>query len=129
MELLVDTGASMSVMSIELANQLQLSHLMDHSVQGTASGVGQAKILGKIYNVLVELGQVEFRMDFAILGGTPEKLLLLGLDLMRQYKCIVDLESDVLIFGGKDGVQVPLLPADEQQERAFRNAVDGCSIM
>jgi hypothetical protein len=127
-ELLVDTGASVSVMSFELAVQLGLQHQIDGSVQGLASGIGHAQILGKLYNVYVELGHVEFRMDFAILGGTPDKLLLLGLDLMRQYKCIVDLESDVLIFGGRGGVQVPLLPADEQQRvRSIRHLTNGGS--
>jgi hypothetical protein len=28
---------------------------------------------------------------------------------MRRFKCQVDLDEDVLIFGGKDGVSVPFL--------------------
>ena len=27
-------------------------------------------------------------------------MMMLGLDQMRKYKCIVDLERDVLVFGG-----------------------------
>lgn len=94
--------------------------------QGMAAGVGTARILGKIENVGVELGHVEFPMDFIVLD-VQDNLLLLGLDLMRRYKCIVDLERDVLIFGGKGGVEVAMLPAPEHTIAA-RNQV-GCPMM
>ena len=82
--------------------------------------------MGKIQNVPCELGHVEFPMDFIVLD-IQEHLLLLGLDLMRRYKCIVDLERDVLIFGGKGGVEVQMLPADEQHLVA-RSQI-GCPMM
>lgn len=127
-ELLVDTGASMSVMSWPLAQQLGLSAQLNRRYQGVANGVGQAQIMGQIKGVPVKLGHVEFPMDFAVLD-MAESLLLLGLDQMRKYKCIVDLEDDVLVFGGKGGVEVKLLPADDRHQRAFRQAMEGCSVM
>jgi len=125
-EMMVDTGAQSSVMSVPLARQLNLMERLNRRYQGVAAGVGQAKILGKIENVGVELGHVEFPMDFIVLEA-PDNLLLLGLDLMRRYKCIVDLERDVLIFGGKGGVEVTMLPAPEQSIAA-RNQM-GCPMM
>jgi hypothetical protein len=65
-------------------------------------------------------------MDFLVLD-VKDKLLLLGLDLMRRYKCIVDMEKDVLIFGGRGGVEVLMLPAEEQHI-ASRNQL-GCPMM
>ena len=32
---------------------------------------------------------------------------MLGLDQLRRFKCIIDLEQNVLVFGGAGGVQVP----------------------
>ena len=66
-------------------------------------------------------------MDFIVLD-VNEKILLLGLDLMRRYKCILDLERDVLIFGGSGGVEVPLLPADEHHVNIRNTLGDGCTI-
>jgi len=66
-------------------------------------------------------------MDFMVLDA-GDKLLLLGLDLMRRYKCIVDLERDVLIFGGHGGVEVTMLPAEEQHYK-MRNELAGCQTM
>ena len=65
-------------------------------------------------------------MDFSVLE-VPDNLLVLGLDLMRRYKCIVDLERDVLIFGGKGGVEVNMLPAEQQHIRARSQL--GCPMM
>jgi len=125
-EMLVDTGAQSSVISAPLARQLNLMGGLDRRYQGVASGVGQAIIRGKLYNVGCELGHVEFPMDFIVLE-VPDNLLLLGLDLMRRYKCIVDLERDVLIFGGHGGVEVTMLPAQETTLRARQQL--GCPMM
>lgn len=125
-EMMIDTGAQTSVMSLSLVRQLQLESRIDRRHQGIAAGVGQARIVGKMYDVACELGHVEFPMDFMVLD-VQEKLLLLGLDLMRRYKCIVDLERNVLIFGGAGGVEVSMLPAD-QQHIAIRSQL-GCPFM
>jgi hypothetical protein len=112
-EMMIDTGAESSVISVTLAKQLGLMDKLDRSERGVAAGVGTARILGGIRDVLVVLGHVEFYMEFIVLQ-VPDRLLLLGLDQMRKYKCIVDLEKDILVFGGSGGVEVPMLPPEQQ---------------
>lgn len=107
-DMLVDTGAQMSVISEQLAAQLGLLSNLDRRHQGTANGVGQVKILGKVWNVLVKLGHVEFSLNFSVLS-TQQPIILLGLDLMREFKCLVDMERNCLVFGGCGGVQVPFV--------------------
>ena len=103
-EMMIDTGAQTSVMSLALAKELGLSNRINSMYRGVANGVGQARICGKIRNVAVEFtgSHVEFPMDFMVLD-VSERLLLLGLDLMRRYQCIVNLQKEVLIFGGDGG--------------------------
>lgn len=127
-EMMVDTGAESSVISESLAKDLGLYQQIDRRAKGIAAGVGQARILGEIRNAVVTLGHVEFLMEFMVLQ-VPQRLMLLGLDQMRKYKCIVNLEKDVLVFGGSGGVEVPMLPPDEQ--RHFLMVPDiggGCTI-
>jgi len=107
-EILVDTGAQMSVISEPLASQLGLLSRLDRSRQGVANGVGQAKILGHVLDVPVKLGHVEFALNFSVLQ-MQQPLLILGVDQMRHYKCLVDLERSCLVFGGHGGVEVPFL--------------------
>jgi len=128
-EMLVDTGAQSSVISYSLAQRLNITNRLDTSHQGVAAGVGRARIIGKLRNIACIMGHVEFAMDFIVLD-VQDQLLLLGLDQMRKYKCIVDLERELLIFGGSGGVEVPLLPAD-QVHINIRNSLSqlGCPMM
>jgi len=126
-EMMVDTGAESSVISEQLAKDLGLYHSMDRSAQGVAAGVGQARIVGQIRNAVVTLGHVEFLMEFMVLR-VPQRLMLLGLDQMRKYKCIVNLEKDVLVFGGSGGVEVAMLPPDNQRHLMVPGVGGGCSI-
>lgn len=127
-EMMVDTGAQSSVISYSLAQKLNLTNRLDRSHQGVAAGVGKARIMGKLRNISCIMGHVEFAMDFIVLDVQDQLLLLLGLDQMRKYKCIVDLERNLLIFGGIGGVEVTLLPAGQAQ-MDIRNSLAGCPIM
>ena len=104
-----------------------MTQAIDRREQGIAAGVGRAKIVGKIKNAIVTLGHVEFDMEFMVLE-IPERLLLLGLDQMRKYKCIVNLEKDVLVFGGSGGVEVPMLPPERQPAFAVQGIGGACCI-
>ncbi len=111
MEMLVDTGAQSSIISAPLVTQLGLSNRLNTRYQGVAAGVGRAKISGRIQNVVCAFGDghVEFLMDFMVLDIT-ELLVIIGLDQLRKYKCLVDVGSGRLIFGGTGGVAVEMLP-------------------
>lgn len=136
-EMMVDTGADASVMSWGLAQQLHLDTQLDRSQRGIAAGVGTAPILGKLHNVVatVGAGHVEFYMDFLVLD-VPEantgKLLILGMDQLRKYQCLIDLQRNVLIFGGgTDGVEVPMLPAEQvpaYDPRGLLNTDEMCTV-
>lgn len=113
-EMMIDTGAQSSVMSSSLAQELNLS--IDHRHRGVASGVGQAQIIGISRDVpcIFNGDMMEFSMDFLILEmKPPQRLLIMGLDQLRKYKCLVDLERSILIFGGTGGLEVPMLPPDK----------------
>ena len=135
-EVLVDTGAQSSVLSAPLMNRLHLRRSLDRSMQGVAQGVGTARIIGQCRDVPLELGAVEFLCSFTVLDVDAE-LCMLGLDMLRTFKCIVDLERGVLIFGGQGGVEVPFLPAEQAVEwnRFARGglggdgAYGGCTLM
>lgn len=129
-EMLVDTGAQSSVLSMPYVQQLGLVNRLDRRVMGVAAGVGRAKICGRIKNVVCVFGDghVEFPMDFIVLD-VSDPLVIIGLDQMRKYKCLVDMEREKLIFGGAGGVEVQMLPAEQQHfdVRMWNNS--GCTVM
>mmetsp|Transcript_37104 Transcript_37104/g.75138 ORF Transcript_37104/g.75138 Transcript_37104/m.75138 type:complete len:110 (+) Transcript_37104:2-331(+) len=88
---------------------------MNRMVSGTVHGVGTASVVGQLSGVPVEVGSsgVEFAMSFLVLN-TNQPLLILGLDQMRKYKALVDLDKQQLTFGGHGGISVPFLPPPTQ---------------
>jgi len=126
LEMMIDTGAQTSVISAPLMQQLRLTGHLDSSQQGIATGVGQARILGKLRGVPVKMGHVEFKLDFSVIEMN-ENLFMLGLDQMRKCKCIVDLENRNLVFGGTGGIEVPFLRDPPKRTMRLSNA--GCPTM
>mmetsp|Transcript_25705 Transcript_25705/g.56369 ORF Transcript_25705/g.56369 Transcript_25705/m.56369 type:complete len:229 (-) Transcript_25705:618-1304(-) len=112
LELLVDSGASCSAISIDMAISLGLAGKINRTVYGDAKGVGSSNILGIIENVELMVSHVELRLFFVVIDSALP-CCILGLDQMRRFKCLIDLDSNVLIFGGKGGVSVPFLSREE----------------
>jgi len=115
-EMMIDSGASNSAISYGLAKRLGLDRMMS-PLNGRAFGVGSAQIVGHIANVPCVLKNMEFLIDFLVLDGEQynhlDDLLLLGLDQMRKHGCMIDLQNEIIYFGGlgAGGVQVPMANA------------------
>mmetsp|Transcript_3777 Transcript_3777/g.4189 ORF Transcript_3777/g.4189 Transcript_3777/m.4189 type:complete len:228 (+) Transcript_3777:61-744(+) len=125
--LLVDSGASCSAMSIDMVKFLGLEGKMNRAVYGDAKGIGTSSIIGIVKNVELLVGHVEFRLFFMVIDSKLP-CCILGLDQMRRFKCLIDLDENVLTFGGKNGVSVPFLSRKEastvtQQMICFCNLV------
>ena len=128
-DLFVDTGAQSSVISDCMVRSLNLSQQVDRYVRGQAQGVGKANITGLLHGVPVQVGVelVEFKMAFLVLS-TEQPLLIMGLDQMRKYKCVVDLEKDCLVFGGYGGIAVPFVSRPSPAPTYLPHRPDECCI-
>jgi hypothetical protein len=102
-----------------MVKHLGLERHLNRSIQGEASGVGTAKIEGILENVACQIGHVEFRLFFLVLN-TNSPWLIFGLDQMRRFKCLIDLDSNHIVFGGKDGVSVPFMEQELAAELLAR---------
>mmetsp|Transcript_5564 Transcript_5564/g.11339 ORF Transcript_5564/g.11339 Transcript_5564/m.11339 type:complete len:91 (-) Transcript_5564:92-364(-) len=66
-------------------------------------------VAGWLRNAPVKLGHLQLGLDFSVLSNA-EPLLLLGMDQMRRFGCVVDLDQQRLIFAGEhEGASVPFL--------------------
>lgn len=118
----VDTGAQVSIISPKIAETVGISHLIDKRFRGVAVGVGKLQIDGKIHSVPIGFpnSTVELPTSFTVIDGQME--VLLGLDMMRRHKCVVDLERNVLVMGGC--IDLPFL-SDYEIEQLLGNRVFG----
>ena len=107
-EMLVDTGAQCSVISVPLMTKLGLEDKLNNNYRGTVTGVGKANIVGRVENCTIQINQIEFGMYFTCLD-VDKDMLILGVDQMRRFKCQIDLDKLSITFGGVGGVEVACL--------------------
>jgi hypothetical protein len=106
---LVDTGASMSVMAAAVVREMG----MMHSVVGsesfkTASGV-VTQALGRIDEVVVNVGGVHCTMTFMVVDIDSYDVLL-GLDFLMKIGAVVDVERGLIQIRRGPGTNVEVLP-------------------
>jgi hypothetical protein len=92
---MVDTGAQMSVMSLGLAQNLNLMHRIRREYAGEAQGVGIAEIYGLINDVEIEIAGKSYTQSFRVMdmGKNMEYLMLLGLDFLTNNNCEISLRT------------------------------------
>ena len=62
------------------------------------AGVGLAAVLGWLRSIPVRLEHLQLSVDFAVLADS-EPIFLLGIDQLRKFHCVVDLDERCLRFG------------------------------
>jgi len=128
-ELLVDTGAEYSIISVPMLKRLGLQRSIDPRGGGVAAGVGFARILGTLRDCRVRIGRQDFNMNFRVLGIDHEELVILGMDFLQRFKCSLDLGRRMLRLGGPGaGEEVPFLPP-KPSRRKPRSIAVGCPTM
>lgn len=118
----IDSGAQSTIMSEECAQRCGLERLIDRRFQGTARGVGQAKLLGKVHIAQIKCGDIFLPASFTIIEGQMMDLLI-GLDLLRRHHCCIDLQHNCLRFG-QTSATAHFLPESEIRKYRDQNTVE-----
>jgi DNA damage-inducible protein 1 len=106
-EAFVDSGAQTTVMSRKCAERCGIMRLVDPRFAGVAVGVGQAKIVGRVHLAPIVIGKQTYNCSFTVLDGEAGNMdLLLGLDMLRKLKMMIDLRNDCLHVGDE---KIPFL--------------------
>ncbi len=118
----VDSGAQSTIMSKACAERCGIMRLVDTRFAGTAVGVGSAPIIGRVHMTQLKLGGTFFPCTFTVLEKDDIDFLL-GLDMLKRHRCVLDLSQNVLRLEGANGHEVvPFLPEHETPSGAFGNA-------
>ncbi|KAL4437177.1 hypothetical protein ABPG75_004316 [Micractinium tetrahymenae] len=118
----IDSGAQMTIMSRSCAERCNLLRLMDRRWQGTAVGVGSAKILGRIHMAQLKCGDHFFPCSITVLDQDGMEFLF-GLENLKRHQCCIDLKDNVLRFGST-GAALPFLSEHEIPLTERREAME-----
>jgi DNA damage-inducible protein 1 len=94
----VDSGAQMTIMSPKMARQVNIFHLIDRRFQGTAVGVGEQRIIGRVHMAPLTIGGESYPCTVTVLERDDMDFLL-GLDMLKAHRAIIDLMDNVLRIG------------------------------
>lgn len=118
----VDSGAQATIISPSCAETCGITKSIDTRFAGIARGVGTAKILGRIHEAKIRIGDVdELPCAFTVMEGKDVDLLL-GLDMLKRYQACIDLKQNKLILGG-GSASVPFL-GESEIPKNFEEAMD-----
>ena len=126
----VDSGAQMTIMSPQCAERCGILRLMDKRYAGMASGVGTARILGKVHMVQMKMGNSFFPISVTILENASMDVLF-GLDTLKRYRCCIDLNRQCLRMedGSNGPEEVRFLSEGEIPRRAEEEGADGVGML
>lgn len=114
-------------MSDECAERCGIMRLCDRRYQGTAMGVGTAKIIGRVHSAPLKLGSdadnkknLFLQCSFTIMEKQIGVDMLLGLDMLKRFQASLDLKHNVLRV---DDFVTPFLGEHEIPQKIGRHGL------
>jgi hypothetical protein len=96
-DFMIDTGCQSTCISNSLIQLCGLDHLINTLYEGIVNGVGQKKILGKIFktDILFDFGIIPTSILVIEDDEKSPPIALLGLDILFSYGCVIDFKNRV----------------------------------
>jgi hypothetical protein len=100
----VDTTAGQCQMSTAVMDYLGLRDQMEDTFDIVDSG----NTLGEIADVFVSVDNFRMKLTFLV-TDRPDNFVVIGINELRNYDCIIDLPSNHIKFGGQNGTAVQFM--------------------
>lgn len=120
----IDSGAKISVLLTKLAETCGVSRLIDKRFKSVLMGVGTSETVGRIHAAQLKVGKNFYSCSFTVADIAED--LIVGLDMLKKHRGIIDLGEDTLVLGGD---RIPFLGEADIPKRAFDTPEDAEKFM
>ncbi|XP_029379348.1 nuclear receptor-interacting protein 3-like [Echeneis naucrates] len=122
--ILIDTGCKLNLMSSLTVERLGLKELVDENKMETEGFPFQRKLCvdGHIRELSLTIGQLRIMCSFAVVESS-RPLISLGNKTLKSLKCVIDTEKQMLVFGTsiRDQVQFAKKLFSSESSSDFRD--------
>jgi len=99
LKLLIDTGATTSIIFKHTVNKLNLGNLVDTEEQSFLNGIGNELSLGRIWYIEIELNRYTYPMSFIVSNGRIADFdMIIGINFLKTYQTKIDFKTNSLII-------------------------------
>jgi len=116
---MIDSGASLSVISIKFVNALGLTNKINSNIKYTMHGVGRAKCLGVIHNLTLKLNNLLVTQVSLNVIDTDDNIFLFGLDVLNKNRCVIDVSNKTLTMN-----EIKLNFLNELDVKKYKNPIN-----
>lgn len=100
-----------------------IRRLLDKRFQGTAVGVGTQKIIGRVHQVPMRVGNGFLPCSITVLEKEQSMQFIFGLDMLKRHQCCIDLKRNRLVIGSTGD------EARSEGEKERRRAATRCPLL
>ena len=97
LELVIDTGANISVIFKDTIERLNIMYLVDQTVQSEFCGIGKETSIGKLWFTELEINNNNFSTSLEV---SPNKIpnidIILGINFLRSNNANIDFKTNTL---------------------------------
>lgn len=95
---LVDTGAQVSLLPLDIVKACNLDDILDQRFSGELKGVGRDRVMGKIHYLEIELECGIVPCSFTVCENNNIEPIL-GIDMMQQIGLVLDFKTRTIKIG------------------------------
>lgn len=97
LKIMIDTGATTSIIFNSTVNRLNLNYLIDTEEQTVLNGIGNELSIGRIWYIEVDLNKYTYPMSLIVSQNQISDFdMIIGINFLKTYKTQIDFNTNSL---------------------------------
>jgi hypothetical protein len=95
-KILIDTGASCSLIFLHTIERLKLDYLVDNNSQVCLQGIGNEITIGRLWYIDLKINKMNYPSSFIVSNNIIDFDIIIGINFLQTYKGVIDFGNNIL---------------------------------